>query len=204
VQEDRGAGAKQQQVADERDGAAAARAAVEVPVAVAAADAPQDVEVAAEARVAAPAAERESNVVDGGAVVEAEVAHDAVDAAEHALRLRQARPFAERVGGRRRHVQRAPRAQAQGVLAPAVNLAAACDEERRKSKSRAMHRCMSQKRASSQAVSQGTHVAVVEAEQSSPDDVNGVFLLGVEGCCCFVCTRPRGVALFMHARSLLR
>jgi hypothetical protein len=144
--------------------------------------------------VAAPAAERESNVVDGGAVVEAEVAHDAVDAAEHALRLRQARPFAERVGGRRRHVQRAPRAQAQGVLAPAVNLAAACDEEQRKSKSRAI----GAKRASSK----GTHVAVVEAEQRSPDDVNGVFLLGVEGCCCFVCTRPRGVALFMHVRSL--
>jgi hypothetical protein len=40
VQEDRGAGTKQQQVADERDGAAAAPAAVEVPVAVAAADAP--------------------------------------------------------------------------------------------------------------------------------------------------------------------
>jgi hypothetical protein len=103
---------------------------VEVAVAVAGAEALQDVEVAAEARAAAAAAEREADVADGGAVVEAEVAHDVADAAEHELRLRQARPAAERVRGRRRHVQRALRAQPQGVLAPAVDLVTGEEEER--------------------------------------------------------------------------
>lgn len=130
--EDRGGRAQQQQrrhryqIVDGPAGGGVP-AAVEVPVAVVAAvgsgsDALQHVEVAPEGRVSAPAVEREADVGGGGVVVEAEAGHDAVDAAEHELRLRQARPAAEGVGRPRRHVQRALRAQPERALAPAVDL----------------------------------------------------------------------------------
>jgi hypothetical protein len=79
------------------------------------------VEVAPEARAAAPAGEREADVGGGGAVVEAEAGHDAVDAAQHEVRLCQARPAAEGVHRPRRHVQRALGAQPERALAPAVD-----------------------------------------------------------------------------------